>query len=542
MQKNMFLDVPKNVVSIEEVANRVQVSVATIRNWVKTGYLSLHSQGYVTEQSLQNFLQNDFKNRLHTRANKSQKDFNSQTNIQKEFVNKAHDEFEDLNTLGNTYEKTLSDSYRNKEGIYYTPNDIVNDLWVPHKKITDNSTFCDPCCGSGNFVIRALELGFKPQNIYAFDTDPVAIAITKKRLFDKSGYNSPHILQQDFLQSTCTHTFNFDFIFTNPPWGKKLPKKQKDYYGAVFQAGKSLDTCSLFYFACLKSLKTNGEMGLLLPESFFNIASFEYARKSLMQYAVSDFKYYGKAFTGLLTNVCAFIMQKKQGNDSTIKCTVKNKIFYRQKQHFIKNPKSIFNLKCSDMDAQVLEYIFNIPHTTLENNADWALGIVTGNNKKFVQKHMQDGYIPVYKGADICNKYIKQATHFIPADLSLYQQTAPMDVYLSPKKLMYKFISSKLDFYYDTQQRYILNSANMMIPHTDFPVPSNILADVLSSHLMNWVFKNIFDTHKILRKDLESLPIHTQALQGMEVFDENQYIKKLGLDYTHGMYRIKVKL
>ncbi len=539
MQKDIFLNTPKNIVSIEDMANRTQVSVATIRNWIKTGYLSPYRQGYVTEESVQHFLQNDFKHRLHRRANKSQKDFHNRLHIQTKFLDHIQNQSDNLDILGDTYEKTLSDSYRNKEGIYYTPHDIVHDVFTPNKKIANNSTFCDPCCGSGNFVIRAFELGFKPQNIYAFDTDPVAIAITQKRLLNKSNYNSPNIIQQDFLQVASTQPFAFDFMFTNPPWGKKYHKTQRDFYGKIFNAGNSLDTCALFYFACLQSLKTGGEMGLLLPESFFNIASFEDARKSVMQYAISDFKHYGKAFIGLLTNVCAFTMQKKQTSNNFIKCTVQEGVFKRKKHHFINNPKSIFNIKCTNADAQVLDYVFHIPHITLEKNADWALGIVTGNNKKFIQDHMRDGYIPVHKGSDISNANIKKASHFIPADLSLYQQVASMDLYQSPKKLIYKFISSKLNFYYDTQQRYILNSANMLIPHTDFPISGDVLADVLSSNFVNWIFKNIFDTHKILRKDLESLPLHVRALQDTEFFDEQEYINALGLEHIDGTYRIK---
>src|SRR5258706_492951 len=82
--------------------------------------------------------------------------------------------------------KSLSDSYRNKEGIYYTPVDIVNDLLTFKKDELENKTFCDPCCGSGNFLVRALELGINPENIFGFDIDPIAVEIAKKRIHEKS--------------------------------------------------------------------------------------------------------------------------------------------------------------------------------------------------------------------------------------------------------------------------------------------------------------------------------------------------------------------
>jgi site-specific DNA-methyltransferase (adenine-specific) len=124
--------------------------------------------------------------------------------------------------------------------------------------------------------------------------------------------------------------------------------------------------------------------------------------------------------------------------------------------------------------------------------------------------------------------------------LKLYQQVAPLGLYKAKEKLIYKFISSKLCFFYDDKQRFILNSANMLIPNEDFPVSTKILGELLSSEFMNWVFSRIFNTHKILRGDLESLPIHNQYLEGISSFDEDNYLNKLRIEKTkNGTYRIK---
>ena len=189
-----------------------------------------------------------------------------------------------------------------------------------------------------------------------------------------------------------------------------------------------------------------------------------------------------------------------------------------------------------------MEHVFAIPHKTLANNTEWALGIVTGNNSKHVHSQSREGLVPVFKGSDITTSGVKTATHFISEDFSTFQQVAPLKYYKAKEKIIYKFISSKLVFHHDTKQRYILNSANLLIPSCDLGIDAKQLADLLSSDLMNWVFNSLFKTHKILRKDLELLPIHVGYFDENENFQESTYLDFLGLlKDANGTYRIKAK-
>ncbi len=80
----------------------------------------------------------------------------------------------------------------------------------------------------------------------------------------------------------------------------------------------------------------------------------------------------------------------------------------------------------------------------------------------------------------------------------------------------------------------------MLIPKESFPVPTKILGELLSSEFMNWVFLRIFNTHKILRGDLELLPIHSQYLKDIHAFNEDKYLEQLNIKKNHyGTYRIK---
>lgn len=542
-QLELFREIETNAVSIDDSALRLGVSTATIRNWLKTGYLESGKIGGITADSLERF-QDEIAGRekLTQRANKSFKDSHNHESLAATFIAQARSKSQALSSLGEEYESSLSDSYRNKEGIYYTPHFVVQSLFTAPLLDLNRSTFCDPCCGSGNFIIRALALGFKPENIYGFDVDPVAVEITKARVRESCGHESSNIQEADFL-TLCTRSSHprFNVIYTNPPWGKKLPKDQKRFLAARLGAGSSTDTSSLFFFACLESLEDHGTLGLLLPESFFNIATFESARLKALRLSIKRLIDFGKPFKGLVTKAQAMVLTKNNTRPSdTITCESNGNSVLRSPTSFSRNPKSTLNLHCDQESADTLEYLFSIPHITLADRATWGLGIVTGNNNKFIRPAKIDGHIPVFKGSDILPGKISQPSCYIPSDLSLYQQVAPRELYEAEEKLIYKFISSRLCFFHDTNQRYVLNSANMLIPRDDFPVSNKVLCELLNSSFMNWIFSCIFNSAKILRSDLEALPIHDQFLKGASDFCENSYLEKLKITRTtDGTYRIK---
>lgn len=542
-QNNFFAKAVPSAVSIAESAQRFGVSTATIRNWLKAGYLQLAGRGQISESSLNHF-QNEIvgKVKLNQRANKSLKDSHDHASTSSIFINRAQAEDTTISALGEHYEASLANSYRNKEGIYYTSPDVVRDLLTASQNDLAQATFCDPCCGSGNFIIRALEIGFRPENIFGYDLDPVAVAITKARIRHFCGYESSNIQLGDFLSIASNKSSQrFNCIFTNPPWGKKLPKIEKERLGTRFRAGASVDTCSLFFFACLECLQSNGRLGLLLPESFFNISTYEQARLKALSLSLERLVDYGKAFKGLYTKAQAIVLTNKPVEQtSLVKCENSVGSIQRSIKSFASNPKSILNLYCEQESADALEYLLAMPHISLAQRAAWGLGIVTGNNGKFSQTSPKEGYIPVFKGSDISQCGLKEPSSYIPADLTQYQQVAPLQMYQAKEKLIYKFISSRLCFFFDSEQRFMLNSANMLIPDADFPVSSKVLGELLSSDFMNWIFSSIFNTHKILRGDLEALPIYSQFLEDAACFNEKTYLEKLNIErLANRVYRIK---
>lgn len=496
--------------SIKEVADLLHVSSSTIHNWVKEGFLELDENHNVTSESLGAFqLKHVGKNKLHARANKLQKDNHDPQQVSQQVQDLLLGP--EKTSLGDRYEAMLSESYKNKEGISYTPDAVVDDM-MKNQVVDAHTMFLDPCCGSGNFLIKAIEMGAQPQNVYGFDTDPNAVLIARHRIKALTGYDSPKVVCADFLQECPRLTQQFDLVFTNPPWGKKLPHSLRMHHARQFKAGSSNDTCSLFLFAVLSVLCSNGTAGLLMPESFYNIAVYEDARKAVLGKTILGIKDYGKVFKNMYSAVSILFKQQEIKKENLVLCQCGLHTHARLQNSFKQMPRCNLNYWTTTEEMELITDLMKAPSLRLKGHVTWGMGIVTGNNASLCKHSRSKGLKPVYRGKDLLPGRLKAAELFInPNDFPQYQQMAPLELYHAKEKLIYRFISNKLVFVCDTRQRYILNSANMLVLDEKFPLSAKQLTKIMNSPLSNWLFKQLFHTHKVLRSDLELLPVITDS-------------------------------
>lgn len=542
-QHDFFGQDHKSALTIQVAAGSLLVSEASIRNWIKTGYLEQAGKNTITLESFNQFKCHVIgKEKLTKMANKSEKFGHDHLKLVQTFSRLVGDMTETGDSISQQYEASLSESYKNKEGIFYTPLEVARKLFEQLPGDCSNLTFCDPCCGTGNFLIAALERGFRPSNIYGFDIDETAIEIARRRLMDLDIGEEISLKSGDFLQEAISGKIEaFDVVFTNPPWGKKIPKNERDYLARALGSGESKDTSAIFFSACLMILKQSGYLGMLFQEAFFNVATFESARVKALDLQVKALIDFGKPFEGLVTKARAIVIRNLPADDSmTIIHSEKRPSTLLAQNSFRTNPKSIISFNQSPSDANVIQHLLSIEHRTLKGNASYGLGIVTGNNTKYCLPEMCNDHIAVYRGADITRTGLKPASAFIPKDLSVYQQVAPLELYKANEKLIYKFISSELVFFHDTEQRFMLNSANMLVVNKDFPINHQQICFLLNTRLMSWLFLKMFETHKVLRSDIEALPIYVNYFRGREDYSESSLLDFLSLkEVSHGAFGIK---
>ena len=529
--------------TISEVAETLSVSEASVRNWIKTGYLNYNPASGISQVSFDHFRQNVAgKSKLTGRANKSLVDEHDHEDLSSKTLH-ALEFTSNLLELSNEYQDSLSNSYRNKEGIYYTPENICETMLSDITFPLEGQEFCDPCCGSGNFIMAAIRHGFAPDHVYGYDTDPTAIEIVKQRILQETGFNSENIVCANFLEVSANIKVSprqFDVIITNPPWGKKIQKSEKEAYGKILQAGRSLDTSSLFFFGAVRCLRDHGFLSFLMPDSFFKIATFQDARRHLLEFTLLNVRDFGKPFKGLLTKAQSFCLRKTLPDENYVQSYIGDRDFKRKQETFMHNPGSIINFESSQEDDSVIARLFDRPHIFLEGHARWGIGIVTGNNRKFCKSSPGSDLVPVYKGVDIHKGHVDEPRTFIPSDLSLYQQVAPIELFEANSKIIYRFISSSLVFFNDTEKSYFLNSVNMIVLLPGFPISDDNLVKLLNTELFSWLFSKLFNTHKILRADLEKLPLPVHFPGKCQGFTESQLIEYYELEKTEcGTFRVR---
>jgi len=547
MQTDLFLG---KDVSFEEIVKELNVSVASIRNWVASGELDLATKGHVTAQSYDSFKLNSVgKSRLVKRANKTFFDDTDVIKLKSQVERKIKASDAPLSDLASEYENDLGKAYRNQEGIYYTPEHIVDKIFKSVKGDVSHLTFLDPCCGSGNFLIGALKRGFKPENIYGVDCDGTALKLAKARMENVTSTNFKNLdTCVDFLEVAMSEEklFNqkFDVIITNPPWGKKYSKVEKARFAKAFNKGVSVDSSAFFSLAALRFSKLGAQIGMLLPDTFCNITSFQSFRSTLLDLKILKIEDFDKPFKGLMVGAVSILFENSKASSSNkISCVSKKHVGRVRQSSFANNPNQIFNFDISQAEADLIDHLFDKGESLLKQNVKWGMGIVTGNNAKHCSDVPSKNNEAVFKGADILSvDKIKEPSKFISTDFDDFQQVAPKEMYRAEDKLIYKFISDKLCFFHDTQQRLILNSANMLVLEKDFPLDSKQLAFLLNSKIMNFIFRSVFRTYKVLRSDLESLPIFSGYFKIETDPDESKLLAFLGVEESDGAYRIKSQI
>lgn len=435
--------------------------------------------------------------------------------------------------LGLVYQSLAQEGKKSCQGSYYTPQALVTSCI--HALKADKGgvqNFLDPCCGSGLFLCSAGNLlGLKLQDIFGFDNDPFAVKIAQINLLLQYPADdfTPNIQCLDSLRELATGELfcetnslmgQVDAIATNPPWGADKNSSHKKQSGSVIKSGESF---SLFLEKSIHLLREGGRLSMVLPESILRIKAHEDIRNFILhQTNIQRIRLLGRKFTGVFTPVLQMDLQKKQSKKNSsirIESANKKEVSSISQSRFLRNESFVFDVEVLDMDEALIEKIYATKYQTLAQHAQWALGIVTGNNEKFLSDSRKSPqYEEIIRGRDISPYCLNRTEKYIHFVSGAYQQAAPEKMYRAPEELIYKFISNRLVFAYDHQQRLTLNSANILIPLIPGLRIKVVLA-FLNSSVFQYIFQKKFATHKVLRGDLEKLPFPYLDDQTQEILE-----------------------
>ena len=242
---------------------------------------------------------------------------------------------------GIAFEQLLGRSFRGELGQFFTPRTVV-DFMIGVLDPCEGEFICDPCCGSGGFLIRTLDyLSEKLEcrddrerrkrignAVFGTDANPRMARTAQMNMTVHGGSPSSIYHHDGLINVGGIFEGRFDVILTNPPFGASVsrdqtielqdlerdPEKIAKYtavYGSdyrdqltdlvrrasgvdkdgkcdererlllgLYETGKmSTLTEVLFIERCLRLLKPGGRMGIVLPEGVLNNSNLQRVRE-----------------------------------------------------------------------------------------------------------------------------------------------------------------------------------------------------------------------------------------------------------------------
>lgn len=448
-------------------------------------------------------------------------------------------------TLGMIYISLRKLTDKKASGSYYTPFFVVDTMTTELEKKADLRccSILDPACGTGNFLLR-LPTDVPIENIHGFDIDPVAVYIARINIalkydirnIDQLNTIFKNITVHDFLKGSSGSIQNdyeqlslfevvrrkqngrYDVIIGNPPWGYSYSKKEIADLKNNFTSCKNNSKPESFDLFIEESLRcaNSGIISFLLPETLLEADIHSDTRQVILDNAdVLALHYIGDVFDKVQCP-CVILTLKTRESAQIAKEPV-DVFFEKRTDNTLKISSSFsshspflsaysFHILADDYERGIIDKIRQTEHFTLKGNADFALGIVTGDNKNLIRDKASDGYEPIVKGKEIEKFIINDPSGFIEYRPEKFQQCAKTGIYRAGSKLLYRFISDRPVVAHDKSGILTLNSANILIPEVAGYSHEYIMALLNSSVLAFYYLKN-FRSLKVLRSALESLPL-----------------------------------
>lgn len=459
--------------------------------------------------------------------------------------------------LGFIYQSLLLEGKKSQSGSYYTPSNIVDEIVSEYVK--KDSKVLDPCCGTGQFLLAFANVIEDPNNIYGIDTDQIAVRIARINLLIR--YKDKHFIPNIVCKNTLfdigiydlfslddESIKDFDVISTNPPWGLHFSKQETYQLKKFYPQISSFESFSYFLKKSHELLKKGGVLSFILPESVLNVKTHKDIRDYILSNSqIKKIVYLDRIFKNVFTPVIRLDVEKSVNADSEVVIVKGNGNYVVNQKRWEDNQDYIFDIHTSGFDAEIIDKLYNTLHTTLKNQADWALGIVTGNNSRYITNEPKNGYEEVYKGKDVEKFILKKPSSYIQFTPDKFQQVAPLEKYRTKEKLIYRFISKHLVFAYDDNQRLTLNSANIVVPKIH-NYPKKVIVALFNSSLYQFVFQKKFASIKVLRNHIEQLPLplwntetFNKIIEMVDKIMQNQLNSNILDDYIMNEYSLSTE-
>ncbi|MBY8988889.1 MAG: N-6 DNA methylase [Candidatus Lokiarchaeota archaeon] len=376
----------------------------------------------------------------------------------------GNDQSFDLDTVAKWYEEIVPHTQRKTIGEFFTPIQIVDyilkSIGYTDKHDIENKKLIDLSCGSGSFLIRAVNILLKKlikqikskenseitpkqaeeiitkikDNINGIDINPIACILCQVNLYftlfglfkiiveDNKDYHIAEfsVINKDSLQ--YKFTIKYDYVVGNPPYLfiraipqeyrkliEKLPletnKGQYDYYQLFIEIGINI-------------LGEGGTLGYIIPDSLLVLSNRKIIRKYIYHSTrIKEICYLGLGFKDpVVSNVILVLQRESQererlNNKILIKQALKNdQLEYYLKQYNIGKWDYKFLINLTQRDIIIFEQLKSgFPKLIdLMNDSPFKIlisrGVELGKNGEIIYCEVCNKNLPLPKGNLVCYK------------------------------------------------------------------------------------------------------------------------------------------
>lgn len=234
----------------------------------------------------------------------------------------------DLDSKGRAFETFMGSFFRGDFGQYFTPRNIVSFI-VDSLPITNKNRVLDTSCGSGGFLLHALDKvrkaatqkypdhkndvkqherwwlywhDFAENNLFGIEINEQIARTAKMNMIihddghtnvvASDGLVSPEVLQEKTGNLGFKRN-SFEFIITNPPFGSVIKQTEKAYLHQYSLATRDVDWLNpnskasdrpsqssevLFIEQAEQYLADGGYLAIVLPDGILTNSSMQYVR------------------------------------------------------------------------------------------------------------------------------------------------------------------------------------------------------------------------------------------------------------------------
>ncbi len=214
----------------------------------------------------------------------------------------------DLDVKGVAFERFLGNFFKGEIGQYFTPRKLV-EFMVKMVAPQHEERVLDPACGSGGFLLHALDYiraqasefykpdtpkhyahwhDFAEKRLFGIEVNDSIARVAKMNMIIHDDGHSNVIGNDALVNFDILYTQHrdfeketFDLILTNPPFGAVVKKVESPYLDD-YELGKgnaSQKTEILFLERCFDFLKSGtGKLAIILPDGILTNSSLQYVR------------------------------------------------------------------------------------------------------------------------------------------------------------------------------------------------------------------------------------------------------------------------